>query len=134
MKNQAHTHILKRAGLAFATLAAVMVLISPAAFADNGRHNNRHNYNDGPYHYTERHYNNYHHYNWNSAYRDRHFYTPKLYKIGRPLPHYVAYRPVPRATLKHLRPAPRGAHYVMVGRDVLLISMNSRKVIGILTF
>ncbi|HNQ92353.1 MAG TPA: hypothetical protein PKI93_05410 [Alphaproteobacteria bacterium] len=128
MTTHAHTSLIKRATLAFATLAAVMVLASPAAFADNGRHDNRYRYNDGPYRYDTHRYTHTHQYNWNNAYRNYH-YAPQPYKIGRPLPYFVKCEPVSRHALGRLRPAPRGTRYVQVGPDVLLISQGSKMVL-----
>lgn len=57
----------------------------------------------------------------------------KHYHIGRPLPEYVHWHPVPRDLLVRLEPVPAGYQYVMVDRDVLLISEASKKVIDAIT-
>lgn len=95
--------------MAFGLLVALAVLFTTSAsFADDWReHGGGSSYQrtkDQHYSYEQR-------YDYQSAYRGhaRHDFnrpTSKLYKIGRPLPSYVAYRPVPRSMLRHLRPAP----------------------------
>jgi Ni/Co efflux regulator RcnB len=57
----------------------------------------------------------------------------KLYMIGRPLPEVVVYEPVPQPLLVQLQPVPVGYQYVMVDKDVLLISEASHKVIDAIT-
>lgn len=57
----------------------------------------------------------------------------KLYSIGRPLPGDVTWVPVPDALLGKLRPVPTGHRYVMVDKDVLLISEASKHVIDAIT-
>jgi Ni/Co efflux regulator RcnB len=55
----------------------------------------------------------------------------KKYVIGRPLT--VAYEGVPDILLGRLHPVPAGYRYVMVDKDVLLISEASKKVIDAVT-
>lgn len=53
----------------------------------------------------------------------------KKYQIGKPLPRNVTYWEVPRDVRAKLHAPPRGAEYVMVDRDVLLISTATRNII-----
>ncbi len=57
----------------------------------------------------------------------------KHYVIGRPLPDYVTWYPLPRDVLVRLEPVPVGYQYVRVDRDVLLVSEASKKVIDAIT-
>lgn len=57
----------------------------------------------------------------------------KHYTIGRPLDAVVVYEEVPEPLLVRLQPVPAGYRYVMVDRDVLLISEASKKVIDAVT-
>lgn len=58
----------------------------------------------------------------------------KHYAIGRPLPSYVEYWAVPQEVIMLLPSAPAHTQYVLVDRDVLLISEASRKVIDALVW
>lgn len=105
---------------------AVLMLTAPAQAHEND-HGRRYDNNDHRSEY--RHYGN--------SYRDNGRHTgwykqshAKPYRIGRPLPHYVRCEPVSYRTLRHLRPAPHGTRYVQVDRDILLISIASRNVLG----
>lgn len=57
----------------------------------------------------------------------------KLYTIGQPLPQVVVFQPVPHDLLVRLQPVPVGYQYVMVDRDVLLVSEASHHVIDAIT-
>lgn len=57
----------------------------------------------------------------------------KSYTIGYPLGHDVIYEIVPEQLLMRLDPVPMGYRYVMVDKDVLLISEASHKVIDAIT-
>jgi len=126
--------------MALGLLAALAVLLTASAsFADDWRDNGRSSYDRVLDRYYDRENNHTERYEYQSAYRDHHRHdygrpAPKLYKIGRPLPSYVAYRPVPRSVLRHLRPAPRGAFYAEVGGDILILADRSRRVIGVINF
>ncbi len=53
----------------------------------------------------------------------------KQYIVGQPLPAGVTYWPLPQDVLMTMPPAPYGAQYVWVDRDVLLISEATKKVL-----
>lgn len=53
----------------------------------------------------------------------------KQYVIGQPLPAGVTWWPVPSDVLMTLPPAPYGAQYVWVDRDVLLVTEATKKVL-----
>jgi hypothetical protein len=53
----------------------------------------------------------------------------KRYVVGRPLPSYVVYEPVPYDVVMRLRPIPREYRYVRVDNDILLISLLTREVL-----
>lgn len=55
----------------------------------------------------------------------------KRYYIGQPL--HAEWQPVPSGLLEVLTPVPMGYQYVMVDKDVLLISEASKKVIDAVT-
>jgi hypothetical protein len=55
------------------------------------------------------------------------------YIIGQPLPGTVVWQPVPQPLLMQLQPVPVGYQYVMVDRDVLLMSQASHHVIDAIT-
>lgn len=55
------------------------------------------------------------------------------YTVGQVLPSYVEVYEVPRSLRARLAPVPYGYQYVMVDRDVLLISEASKKVIDAIT-
>ncbi|MES2985282.1 MAG: hypothetical protein V4735_08860 [Pseudomonadota bacterium] len=55
----------------------------------------------------------------------------KRYSVGQPL--LVEWRPVPQPLVVQLRPVPVGYQYVMVDKDVLLISEASKHVIDAIT-
>lgn len=55
----------------------------------------------------------------------------KQYVIGQPL--VVGWEPVPQPLLVRLQPVPAGYRYVMVDKDVLLISEASKHVIDAIT-
>lgn len=57
----------------------------------------------------------------------------KRYVVGRPLPSYVTYQPVPAYWMADLEPVPYGYRYVRVDNDVLLISEASHHVIDAIT-
>lgn len=57
----------------------------------------------------------------------------KLYRVGYTLPSTVVWEPVPQSLLVRLDPVPMGYQYVMVDRDVLLVSEASHKVIDAIT-
>ncbi len=57
----------------------------------------------------------------------------KKYAIGQRLPDVVVFEPVPQDLYVRLQPVPVGYQYVMVDRDVLLISEASHKVIDAIT-
>lgn len=57
----------------------------------------------------------------------------KHYRVGYPLYSGIVYEPVPEPLLVQLQPVPMGYQYVMVDRDVLLISEASHKVIDAIT-
>lgn len=58
---------------------------------------------------------------WHRPYRD--------YRVGYPLPYNTYWEEVPYDLYYDLPPPPYGCDYVMVGRDILLISLSSRVVI-----
>ncbi len=57
----------------------------------------------------------------------------KRYMIGQPLPDVVVWQPVPQPLLMQLQPVPVGYQYVMVDKDVLLMSEASHKIIDAVT-
>ena len=58
-------------------------------------------------------------------------HAKEMYRIGEPL--RVSYEPVPIYVQQRLEPIPYGYRYVMVDRDVLLISEASHEVIDAVT-
>jgi Ni/Co efflux regulator RcnB len=57
----------------------------------------------------------------------------KRYVIGKPLSKGILFESVPQALLAQLQPIPAGYQYMMVDRDVLLISEASKQVIDAIT-
>jgi hypothetical protein len=57
----------------------------------------------------------------------------KKYYPGDVLPSHVKWKPVPQALFVQLRPPPHGASYVMVDRDVFLITEATRKILDAVT-
>lgn len=57
----------------------------------------------------------------------------KKYRVGHALPDTVEWREVPQPLLVRLHPVPAGYQYVMVDKDVLLISEASKKIIDAVT-
>ena len=56
----------------------------------------------------------------------------RLWVVGQPLPPEIVYYPMPRELWTQLTPPPSGYEYVRVDNDILLISITSRLIAGML--
>lgn len=68
--------------------------------------------------------------------RDRHTRNDRYYPsytVGKRLPDYVQWRPIPRDLYVRLKPVPVGYRYVQVDSDVLLMSEATRMIIDAVT-
>lgn len=143
-----------------AALLASTLLYAPVTLADKGGHGHGDKYENGKHeHKHKKHKHNQDRHRFNSSDRviikqyiveDYRSHCPpglakkhngclppgqakKLYRIGQPLPEVVVYEPVPQPLLVQLQPVPVGYQYIMVDKDVLLISEASHKVIDAIT-
>jgi Ni/Co efflux regulator RcnB len=68
--------------------------------------------------------------------RDKHGRNDRYYPaytVGKRLPDYVQWRPIPRDLYARLKPVPVGHRYVQVDSDVLLMSEATRMIIDAVT-